>query len=185
MATTLAKELGLEPGKWDADLAHSSVEFTVRHLMVSKVRGYFQKFDVEVEIAEDVTKSTVQAHIDASSVTTRDENRDNHLRSADFFEIDKYPTIDFRSTEIRPNGENWVLAGELTIRGLTRPIELALEFNGVQPDAYGGVRAGFTATGELSRRDFGLEWNMALEGGGVVVGDRVSIALEMQLVHAK
>jgi len=185
MATTLAKELGLEPGKWDVDLAHSSLEFTVRHLMVSKVRGYFQKFDVDVEIAEDVTKSTVHARIDANSITTRDENRDNHLRSADFFDVEKYPTIEFQSTEIRPNGEDWVLVGELTIHGITRPIELALEFNGIQPDAYGGVRAGFSATGELSRREYGLEWNMAVEGGGVVVGDRVQLAIEIQLVRSK
>ncbi|WP_298335420.1 YceI family protein [Ferrimicrobium sp.] len=184
MATTSAKDLGIEPGVWNLDAAHSSVEFTVRHLMVSKVRGHFEKFTASVTIDEDVTKSSVTASIEAGSITTRDEARDNHLRSADFFESDKYPTIEFASTAIRPNGDDWKLLGNLTIRGVTKPIELDLEFNGTQADPYGGVRTGFSATGELSRKDFGIEWNAAVDGGGVVVGDKITINLEAELVKA-
>jgi polyisoprenoid-binding protein YceI len=184
MATTSAKDLGITPGAWNLDPAHSSVEFTVRHLMVSKVRGHFEKFTATTNIDDDVTKSSVTASIEVGSITTRDEARDNHLRSADFFEADKYPTIEFVSTAIRPNGDDWKLVGDLTIRGITKPIELDLEFNGTQADPYGGVRTGFSATGELSRKEFGIEWNAAVDGGGVVVGDKVTINLEIELVKA-
>ena len=184
MASTSANDLGIEAGVWNLDASHSSVEFTVRHIMVSKVRGHFEKFTANITIDEDVTKSSVSASIEAASITTRDEARDNHLKSADFFESDKYPTIDFVSTAIRPNGDDWKLVGNLTIRGITKPIELDLEFNGTQPDPYGGVRTGFSATGELSRKEFGIEWNAAVDGGGVVVGDKVTINLEVELVKA-
>ncbi len=184
MPTISAKDLGIDTGKWSGDAAHSSVEFVVRHMMVSKVRGHFQKFEVEANVADDVTKSTVSATIYVDSITTRDEARDAHLKSADFFEADKHDTITFNSTSIRPDGDDWVLSGDLTIRGVTQPVDLALEFNGTSPDPYGGVRSGFSAHGELSRSAFGLEWNAALETGGVIVSDKVTIALEMELVKA-
>jgi polyisoprenoid-binding protein YceI len=152
--------------------------------MVSKVRGHFEKFTANVTIDEDVTKSSVNASIEASSITTRDDSRDNHLRSADFFESDKFPTIDFSSTGIRPSGDDWKLLGNLTIRGISKPIELDLEFNGTQADPYGGVRTGFSASGEISRKEFGIEWNAAVDGGGVVVGDKVTINVEAELVKA-
>ena len=184
MPTTAAKDLGIATGEWTADASHSTVEFVVRHMMVSKVRGHFQKFEVKTDIAEDVTQSTVTAKIYADSITTRDEARDGHLRSADFFDTAKFDLITFNSTSIRPDGDSWVLSGDLTIRGVTKPIDLALEFNGTSPDPYGGLRSGFSARGQLSRAAFGLEWNAALETGGVIVGDTVTIALEMELVKA-
>ncbi len=179
-----AEDLGLTPGRWNIDPAHSTVEFVVRHMMVAKVRGSFEKFEGYAEIAEDVTQSTVTATIDAASISTRDENRDNHLRSPDFLNVSEYPTITFSSTRIEPHGDDWSLVGDLTIRGTTRSVALTLEFNGTSPDPYGGMRAGFSATGEISRKEFGIEWNAALETGGVVVSDKVTLNLEIELVKA-
>ncbi|ACU54638.1 YceI family protein [Acidimicrobium ferrooxidans DSM 10331] len=182
--TLSAQDLGIDTGRWNIDPTHSTVEFVVRHMMVSKVRGSFEKFEGYADIADDVTQSTVTATIDASTISTRDENRDNHLRSPDFLNVTEFPTITFTSTRIEPAGENWKLVGELTIRGVTRPVTLDLEFNGTSPDPYGGKRAGFSATGEISRKDFGIEWNAALETGGVVVSDKVTINIEIELVKA-
>jgi polyisoprenoid-binding protein YceI len=179
-----ASELGIETGRWNIDPTHSTVEWVVRHMMVAKVRGSFEKFEGFAEIAEDVTQSRVEATIDATSFNSRDENRDRHVRSADFLDVEHYPTITFRSTGIEPRDDNFVLRGDLTIKGVTRPVELTLEFNGTSPDPYGGKRAGFSATGTISRKDFGIEWNAALETGGVVVGDTVTINLEIELVKA-
>lgn len=182
--TTKAQDLGLEPGRWNIDPTHSTVEFVVRHMMVSKVRGSFEKFEGYADIAEDVTQSSVTATIDAASISTRDDNRDNHVRSADFLDVARFPTITFTSTQILQHGDAWRLVGDLTLRGVTRPVELELEFNGTSPDPYGGKRAGFSAWGEISRKDFGVEWNAALETGGVVVSDKVTINIEVELVKA-
>jgi polyisoprenoid-binding protein YceI len=173
---------GLATGTWTIDPSHSEVGFTVRHLMVSKVKGTFKTFDGTISIAENPLDSRVEAHIDASSVDTRDENRDNHLRSSDFFDVGQHPQITFVSTAVRPDGRDYAVSGDLTIHGVTRPVELTLEFNGVSPDPWGGVRAGFSATTEISRGDYGIEFNMPLDGGGVVVGDKIKINIEVEAV---
>jgi polyisoprenoid-binding protein YceI len=173
---------GLSTGTWVIDPAHTEVGFVVRHMMVSKVKGRFAKVEGTITVAEDVLKSSVEATIDAASIDTRDENRDAHLKSADFFEVEKYPTITFRSTGLRADGDDFVLDGDLTIHGTTRPVSLELEFNGTQPNplAEGKPTAGFSAHTEISRKDFGLEWNVALETGGVLVADKIKIVLEVE-----
>jgi polyisoprenoid-binding protein YceI len=180
MSTTVAP--GLVAGVWTLDPVHSEVGFVVRHLMVSKVRGKFTTFSGTITVAENPLESSVEATIDASSISTGDDNRDAHLRSADFFEADKHPTLVFHSTSVAPKGSDFVLTGDLTIHGVTRPVDLTLEFNGVSPDPWGGTRAGFSAQSEISRKDFGIEFNMPLDGGGVVIGDKVQITLEVEAV---
>lgn len=185
MTTTANQPLtlpGLTTGTWTIDPSHSEVGFVVRHMMVSKVKGRFAKVQGTITVAEDVLNSSVEATIDAASIDTRDENRDNHLRSADFFEVETHPTLNFRSTGIRRDGDDFVLDGDLTIRGTTRPVSLELEFNGAQPNplAEGKPAAGFSAHTEISRKDFGLEWNVALETGGVLVADKIKIVLEIE-----
>src|SRR5579863_1171310 len=182
MSTPTVEVPGLVAGTWTIDPVHSEVGFSVRHLMVSKVKGSFKTFDGTITIADNPLESKVEAHIDASSVDTRDENRDNHLRSADFFEVESHPHITFVSTGVQPVGSDYVVTGDLTIHGVTRPVELGLEFNGVSPDPWGGTRAGFSAGTEISRGDFGMEFNMPLDGGGVVVGDKIKISLEIEAV---
>jgi polyisoprenoid-binding protein YceI len=150
--------------------------------MVSKVKGSFKTFEGTITIAPNLLDSKVEAKIETFSVDTRDENRDNHLRSADFFEVEKYPYMTFVSTEVRPHGADYVVTGDLTIRGVTRSVDLALEFNGVSPDPWGGTRAGFSASTEISRGDFGIEFNVPIDGGGVVVGDKIKISLEIEAV---
>lgn len=181
---TTATDLGLQTGKWVIDPIHSNVEFSVRHMMVSKVRGRFNDFSGEVEVDEDITKSKVNATINVASIDTRDENRDGHLKSADFFDVENYPTITFTSTEIVPDGSDYIIKGDLTIKGTTKGVELKAEFNGAGPDAYGGVRSGMSATTKISRKEFGLTWNAMLETGGAVVGDEVTIHLEVELTKA-
>jgi polyisoprenoid-binding protein YceI len=173
---------GLVAGRYAFDTTHSEVSFTVRHLMVSKVRGIFGTFDGEIIVAENPLDSTVSATVDMSSINTREENRDNHLRSSDFFSIEQHPEMTFRTTSVRPAGEDFVLAGELTIKGTTKPVEFALEYNGAGSDPWGGTRAGFTAKTDISRKEFGVDLEMPLESGGVVVGDKITILLEIEAV---
>lgn len=173
----------LTPGTWSVDTSHTNVGFTVRHLMVSKVRGRFGTFHGVVTIAENPLESSVEATVDTTSITTNDDGRDQHLRSADFFDVDTYPTMTLRSTGIERRGSDHVLHADLTIRGVTRQVDLDLEFDGVEKDPWGGTRAGFTASTEISRKDFGLEWNATLETGGVVVGDKVKILIEAELIR--
>lgn len=172
----------LTPGTWTPDLAHSHVGFTVRHMVVSKVRGSFQKFDASLHIAEDPLQSTVEATIDLASINTGDEGRDNHVRSGDFFDIEQFPTMVFKSTGIRPNGSDYYLDGDLTIKGITKPVTLELEFNGVATDPWGGTRAGFTAEGEVNRSDYGISYNAALETGGVLIGEKLKVSIEIEAV---
>ena len=170
----------LAPGTWVIDPSHSEVSFSVRHLMVSRVRGTFGRFNGTITTTGDPAGSAVEATIEMDSVDTRDERRDAHLRSADFFDVATHPVMTYRSTAVRPDGEGLVVDGALTLHGVTRPVALRLELNGVGPDPWGGTRAGFTASAEVNRREFGIDIAMPLEGGGVVVGDRVSIQLEIQ-----
>jgi len=174
---------GLVAGTWSIDPSHSDVSFTVRHLMVSKVRGKFARFSGTIEIADHPLDSQVEATIEVASVDTSDEGRDNHLRTGDFFAADEYPTLTYRSTGIRRAGDDFEVDGELTLRGVTRPVTLALEVNGVTNDPWGGTRAGFSASTEINRKDFGVEWNAPIDGGGVVVGDKVKISLEIEAVR--
>jgi polyisoprenoid-binding protein YceI len=181
-ATTPATQI--TPGVWEIDSAHSEVGFTARHMMVSKVRGRFGTFSGTITTAEDPAQSSVDAVIDVASVDTGNQQRDNHLRSADFLDAEKYPEISFRSTGVRPDGNYWVVDGELTVHGVTRPVPLLLELNGVRPDPYGNTRAGFSASTEINRRDFGVTINMPMDGGGAVVSDRITINLEVEAVLA-
>jgi polyisoprenoid-binding protein YceI len=174
----------LTPGTWTVDAAHSRVGFTVRHLMVSKVRGSFTKFSGSVTVGEDKLASTVVAEVDMTSIATGDDNRDNHLRTGDFFDVAAHPTMTFRSTGITADGGDYVLAGELTIKGISQPVTFELEFEGVSPDPWGGTRAGFSAETEISRKDWGLEYNAVLETGGVVISDKVKLELDIQVVKA-
>jgi polyisoprenoid-binding protein YceI len=185
MSTSAPTVPGLLAGTWTIDPAHSEVGFSVRHLMVSKVRGSFKTFEGTITIAENPLDSRVEARIDASSVDTREENRDNHLRSSDFFDVEKHPQITFVSTAVRPAGSDYRVTGDLTIHGVTRPVELDLEFNGVNADPWGGQRAGFSATTEISRADYGIEFNIPVDGGGVVVGDKIKINIEVEAVLQK
>jgi len=182
MTTTAPTLPGYVTGSWQIDPTHSDVSFSVRHMMVSKVKGRFGAFSGTIVTTENPLESTVTAEIDASSIDTNSEQRDNHIRSADFFEVEKYPTITFTSTSVEPNGDDYLVRGDLSIKGNTRTVPLKLELNGFGPDAFGGTRAGFTATTEISRKEFGVDIDMPMDGGGVVVGDKITITLEIEAV---
>ena len=173
---------GYLAGTWDIDATHSTVGFSVRHMMVSKVRGYFTKFEGVIVTAADPGASTVEASIDMDSIDTRQEQRDAHIKSADFFDTGNHTVMTFRSTGIKAKGDDWTVEGELTIKGITKPTTLSLELNGFGPDAYGGTRAGFTGKTDISRKEFGVDIDMPMDGGGVVVGDKISVELEIEAV---
>lgn len=169
----------LPTGTWAIDPVHSSIGFAVRHLMVSKVRGVFDTFSGAVTVAEDGTAS-VRAEIAIDSINTRNEQRDAHLKNADFFDAEKFPVATFVSTGVRNDGDGYVVDGDFTLKGVTKPISLALEFNGVNPGMGHGEVAGFEASVVLNRKDFGIDIDMPLETGGAVVGDKVTITLEIE-----
>jgi len=173
---------GYTAGTWTIDPVHSEVGFSVRHMMVSKVRGRFTSFSGEIVTGADPLDSSVTAEIALDSIVTGQEQRDAHIRSADFFDVENHPTMTYHSTGLRAHGDGYVVDGQLTLRGVTKDVPLALELNGFGPDPYGGTRAGFTATAEISRSDFGITYNAAIEGGGVVVSDKVTIQLEIEAV---
>ena len=173
---------GLTAGTWAIDPVHSSIGFSVRHLMVSKVRGKFKTFTGELVTGQDPLASSVTAEIDLTSIDTGNAQRDDHIRSADFFEVETYPTMTYASTGIREDGDGFVLDGELTLKGVTRSLALKLELNGFGPDPFGGTRAGFTATGELNRRDFNVNFSAPMQNGGVVVADKITLHLEIEAV---
>jgi polyisoprenoid-binding protein YceI len=182
--TTETAVPGYEAATWTIDPIHSEVGFSVRHMMVSKVRGRFTNFSGRIVTADDPTQSSVTAEIDLSSINTGQEQRDAHIRSADFFEVETYPTMTYKSTGIRVEDGEYVLDGDLTLKGVTKRVPLRLELNGFGPDPYGGVRAGFTATGEINRSDFNVSFNAPLSNGGVVVGEKVTLQLEIEAVRA-
>jgi polyisoprenoid-binding protein YceI len=168
---------------WKLDPAHSLVEFSAKHMMITTVKGRIT--DVEGVIytdEKDPKKSSVEATLNAASIDTRTDQRDQHLRSADFLNVEKYPTIKFRSTRIEGDRDHFKLTGDVTIRDVTRPITLDVEFEGRTKDPWGGERVGFSAKGKIDRRDFGLTWNQTLEAGGVLVGNEIKIDLEIQAV---
>jgi polyisoprenoid-binding protein YceI len=171
---------------WTIDPAHSGVHFSIRHMMVANVRGEFGKVSGRLVLdSRDVTRSRVEAIIDAGSINTREPQRDGHLKSADFLDVATHPTLEFRSTRIRRTGENALeVTGDLTIRGTTREMVLAVETDGVElRDPFGNLRRGATVTTRFNRKDFGLTWNTALETGGVLVGDEVKVTIDVQFIR--
>jgi polyisoprenoid-binding protein YceI len=173
---------GLEPGTYVIDPSHSEVGFTARHAMVTKVRGTFSDVEGTLVFGQDAVGAAATAVLRTASVDTRNADRDAHLRSGDFFDAQTYPEITFRSTGVRVAGGEYVLDGELTIKGVTRPVTLEVEFGGVATDPFGNVRVGFSAETTVNRRDFGLTWNAALETGGVLVSDKIKLTLDISAV---
>lgn len=183
---TITETPVLATGTWAVEPAHTEVGFTVRHLGLTKVRGRFNTVAGTVVVADDLADSTIEVTVDLASVDTNNADRDNHLRSTDFFDVESHPEMRFVSTAITVDdgGRTGTVTGELTANGVTRPVELDVEFAGTGVDPYGTTRAGFSATGTLSRKDFGIDFNVPLEAGSLLVGDKVNLELEVQLVPA-
>jgi len=170
--------------KWNVDPTHSEIHFSGKHMMISTVRGKFQKFDVDLQIDEnDLTNSYVKANIDADSLITNQDQRDGHLRSADFFDVANHPYITFESKRIEPaGGDEYKIYGDLTVRGTTKEVVLDTTFEGGGKDPWGGERKAFSAKTTINRKDFGLNWNVALETGGVLVSDNIKIEIDIEAV---
>ncbi|MGO1060428.1 YceI family protein [Planococcus sp. FY231025] len=167
--------------KWTIDPAHSEIGFSVKHMMISKVKGSFTSFDAEVEAnEEDLTNALIDFKIDTASITTNNTDRDNHLRSADFFDAEQYPHITFKANEIVQKDDEYELNGNLTIKGVTRPATFEVEYGGKGTNPWGVEVVAFNAEGKINRKDFGLTWNQSLETGGVLVGEDIKISLELQ-----
>ncbi len=170
-------------GAYDIDGAHTSVEFVGRHLMITKVRGRFTDVSGRITIAEEPEASHVEVEIGAASLTSGNADRDTHLKSADFFDVDRFPTITFRSTSVTALADNtWEVVGDLTVRDTTRPVTLQVDFDGADVSPLGDERIGFSAATDVNREDFGLTWNMALETGGLLVGKTARIELAVQAI---
>jgi polyisoprenoid-binding protein YceI len=167
---------------WNIDKSHSSLEFTVKHMMISKVKGVFNEFDATVEAdVNDLTDATVEFSVDLKSIDTRNEDRDNHLRSNDFFDIESHPKMTFVASDIKKKSDNeYDVVGDLSLRGVTKPVTFDLTMEGVHKDPWGNEVAGFSGSTKLNRKDFGLVWNAALETGGVLVGEEVKINIELE-----
>ncbi|OCG73867.1 YceI family protein [Microbacterium sediminis] len=176
---------GYTPGTYVLDPAHSEVGFEVRHMMISKVRGLFAVKSATIVLPENVLEATVEATADVASIDTKDEGRDAHLRSADFFDAETYPTITFRSTGVRVEGGEFFVDGDLTIKDVTKNVTFDLELGGFGTDPFGNFKVGATAQATINREEFGLTWNAALETGGVLVGKDVKITLDLQGVLQK
>ena len=179
MTSATTVKAPIPAGTWTIDPVHSTIGFSVKHLMVSKVRGTFDTFSGTITVDENGVPS-VRAEIDVNSINTRNDQRDAHIRSADFFDAEKFPTATFVSTAVRENGDDYVLEGDFTLKGVTKKVDLDLEFNGTNPGMGQGQVAGFEAKAVINRKDFGIDIEMPLEGGGVVVGDKVTITLEIE-----
>ncbi len=178
----MALPANVTTGIWTLDPSHSEIGFTVRHAGISKVRGQFTDAAATLDLAEAVTDSKVNASIKTASFDSGDANRDGHVRGEDFFDVETFPEISFVSSAIVPKGDAYELQGDLTIKGITRPVVLETEFNGVAVDPFGNTRAGLSAETTISRKDFGLTWNAVLEAGGVLVSDKVAINLELAFI---
>ncbi len=186
MSITTATDIpGYVAGTWTIDKTHSEVGFSIRHIMISKVKGTFKDFDATIVTAENPLDSTVTASARVASIDTNEPNRDQHLRTNDFFDAETYPTIDFVSTGVRVDDGDFKVDGDLTIRGVTKPVTFDFEFGGFATDPFGNSKAGATAKTVINREDFGLLYNAALETGGFLLGDKVTITLELQAVLAK
>jgi polyisoprenoid-binding protein YceI len=168
--------------KWLSDASHSEVVFKVKHLMITNVKGEFRKFSAEIG-GEDFTKSPIRVTLDATSIFTNDEKRDGHLMSADFFDTEKFPEIVFESTSVKnKGGDDYEMTGNLTMKGISKEVTLDVEFGGINKDPWGNEKAGFSISGKFNRKDWGLNWNAALETGGVLVGEEVKLNAEVQFV---
>ncbi len=185
MPSTAIEIPGYIAGTWTIDPVHSDVAFTVRHMMVSKVRGHFTKLEGQLVTAEDPLASTVTTEIDLDSIDTNNAQRDDDLRSSNFFEVDKHPKMTYRSTGIRHSEDGFDVDGELTLHGVTRQVTLSLDVNGFTRDPFGGTRSGFSATTEINRHDFGIAFNVPMESGGVVIGEKIQIFIEIEAVLAE
>lgn len=173
-----------EAGSYAIDTSHSAAQFSVRHLMVAKTKGRFTDFSGTVHIAENPLESSVEVTIAAASITTGDDTRDGHLRNADFLDVEQFPTLTYKSTAVRhAKGSSFVVDGELTVHGVTKPVSLDLDYEGTVVDPWGGVRAVFSAKTKINREEFGLIYNQALETGGVLIGKDISIDLEVEAVR--
>jgi polyisoprenoid-binding protein YceI len=169
--------------KWAMDPTHSEIGFKVKHLMFTNVSGQFRQFTATAETNDDdFSGAKVAFTADVASITTNNEQRDAHLKSADFFDAVTYPQLTFSSTAFSGSGDDWQLTGHLTLHGVTQPVTLAVEFGGIVKDPWGNIKAGFSVNGKINRKDFGLNWNAVLESGGVMVSEEVKLHAEIQLV---
>jgi polyisoprenoid-binding protein YceI len=183
MAITAEHVAGYQAGTWKLDPTHSDIAFSVRHLAISKVKGKFETFDVTVTAPENPSDATIEATIDVASVNTNQAQRDEHLRTSDFFAISEHPTMVFTSTAFHPNEDGtFVVEGDLTLRGVTKNVSLKGDFGGIITDGYGQTKAGVEASTKINRHDYGVSWNAALEAGGVTLGDDVTITFDLQFV---
>ncbi len=174
--------------QWTIDPAHSEIAFKVKHLMISNVRGKFTEFDADIQVlGDDFSTAEVDLWINAASITTNDEKRDEHLRSADFFDVENFKEISFLSTVVEKTSKENIynLVGELTMKGITREVRLEVDFGGIMKDPWGNEKAGFSVHGKINRKDWGLMWNATLETGGVLVSDEISISCEIQLIRSQ
>jgi polyisoprenoid-binding protein YceI len=171
------------PGTYAIDASHSAVEFVVRHLGISKLRGGFNAFDGVIEIADRPEESMVTVDVALASLDTREPNRDEHLRAGDFFDVPNHPTMSFRSTRVTGSGTDWTVDGDLTLRGVSNPVSLVVSFEGAGRDPWGGHRIAFSASGEIVRDRWGMTWNQVLETGGLVIGKKVKLELEVEAVR--
>lgn len=173
---------GWTAGTWNIDPSHSEVGFQARHLGISKVKGTFERFEGTITTGESLDESSVHATVEVDSVNTKQAQRDAHLRTSDFFQADEFPTFTFTSDEVRRDGDDVVVAGDLTLRGVTKRVEFEVEFGGITTDGYGQKKLGFEAETTIDRHDFGVAWNAPTEAGGLTLGDNVKIVLDVQAV---
>jgi len=172
-------------GTWNLDTAHTRLGFAAKHAMVTTVRGSFLDFSGNLSLdGQNPENSSAAVTIDAASFSSGNDQRDGHVRGADFLDVENYPTLTFRSTQVRADGSDFVLVGDLTIRGTTRQVEIAVELEGVEKDPFGNQRVGLSGQTTISRKDFGLTWNVPLDGGGLLVSDKIKITLDVSAVHA-
>jgi polyisoprenoid-binding protein YceI len=182
MTTSTATLPDYIAGTWTIDPLHSFVAFSVSHLAISKIHGSFEKFEGTIVTAENPLESTITATIDMASITTNQPDRDAHLRTSDFFAVTEYPTMDFVSTGIRAEGVTFQIDGNLTLRGVTKPVTLRGEFGGIETDDLGQLKAGASASTTIDRADFGITFNVALDAGGFMIGNEISIKLDIQVI---
>lgn len=171
--------------KWTIDPTHSEVGFKVKHMMFTNVKGLFNDYSAEIDFNDDLKEANLQFEAKINSIFTNNTDRDNHLKSADFFDAEQYPTLNFKSTKIEGNGSEYEITGDLTIKGITKPVTLNAEFSGLMTDPWGNTKVGLNLDGKINRKDFGLRYNAALETGGVLVGEDVKLNAEIQLVEQK
>ncbi|GAA1212877.1 YceI family protein [Rhodoglobus aureus] len=185
MTTSLDTHTNFIAGTWDIDAMHSTVSFTVKHLMISKVRGTFDGFSGTIVTSENPAENKVNATIDMATINTNQADRDGHLRNNDFFNVEEFPTATFTSTAVAIDGDNLTIDGELTLRGVTKPVTLKGEFGGIATDGYGQTKAAASASTIINRTDFGINYNAALETGGVLLGENISLTFDLQAALQK